>query len=48
MATAAGQGFVVTYYDEDPTRDFSTDELCGRGQRIAEQVVVNLPPLSGK
>ncbi|MDD7939363.1 DUF3558 domain-containing protein [Actinomycetospora lutea] len=42
VGTADGQGLVTNYSELDGGQ---ADDPCGRGQRAAEQMVANLPPL---
>ena len=45
VGTAEGQGFVSTYTQLEVAAGEQPDDPCGRGQRIVERIVANLPPL---
>lgn len=45
VGTAEGQGFVSTYTQLEVGAGERPDDPCGRGQRIVERIVANLPPL---
>lgn len=45
VGTADNQGFVSTYTQLEVASGEQPADPCGKGQRIVEQIVANLPPL---
>lgn len=48
VGTAPGQGFVATYTQLEVPAGERPDDPCGRGQRIVERIVAELPPFGGR
>lgn len=46
VGTNEGQGLILNFYVFDPPPGDDPNNPCGRGQRVAEGIVGNLPPLT--